>query len=543
VGHGLIDDVDRARDAVEHEDWAVAYEGYSTADPSRLTSEDLERFANAAWWLSRFDEADATWQRAYAAYADAGRHPAAAYVSIRLCFEHMFRDEPSVGMGWLMRAQRHLSGEPECFQHGFLALGQSAVAANTGDPHEAVALAVRATDIGQRFGHRDLIALGIHGQGLALIASGDVPRGMALLDEAMTAVVAGELSAHYTGVILCNVLDVCLDLADIGRAGEWNEAAKRWCESLPEEAPFPGICRVNRAAVAGMRGAWREAEAEASRASQELTFNPAAAGRAFYETGEIRRRIGNVAGAEEAFARARELGVEPQPGLALLRLDQGKTAAALTSLRLAVDGEPGPTPRRARLLAALVDAAVAAGDLDTARGASAELDAFADAVATPAFDATASASAGHVLLASGDVVGAIERLRHACAIWNELRLPYEAALARTRYGLAVRAAGDEDGARLELRASLAAFERLGAAPDAARTAALLPGMAELPGGLTRREAEVLRLVASGKSNRDIAAELVISEHTVARHLQNMFAKLGVSSRSAATAFAFEHDLA
>jgi tetratricopeptide (TPR) repeat protein len=366
VGHGLIDDVDRARDAVERNAWVEAYERFVAADPSHLTSEDLERFANAAWWLSRFEEADALWQRSYTAYAAAGNHPAAAYVSVRLCFEHMFRDEPSVGMGWLMRAQRHLDDQPECFQHGFLALGRSAVAANTGAPDEALALAVRATEIGQRFGHRDLIALGIHGQGLALIADGHVLRGMALLDEAMTAVVAGELSAHYTGVIFCNVLDVCLDLADIARAGEWNDAAKRWCESLPQEAPFPGICRVNRATVAGMRGAWPEAEAEASRASQELTFKPSAAGKAFYETGEIRRRIGNVAGAEEAFARAHELGVEPQPGLGLLRLDQGKTATAQTSLRRAVDGEPGPTPRRSRLLAALVEAAVAAGDLDTA---------------------------------------------------------------------------------------------------------------------------------------------------------------------------------
>ena len=446
-------------------------------------------------------------------------------------------------MGWLMRAQRHLDDQPECFQHGFLLLCRSAVAGNTGQPDEALDLAVGATEIGQRFDHRDLIALGIHGQGLALIAGGQVPRGMALLDEAMTSAVSGELSGHYTGVILCNVLDVCLDLADVARAGEWNDAAKRWCESLPPEAPFPGICRVNRATVAGMRGEWHEAETEAARASQELTFNPAAAGRAFYETGEIRRRIGNAAGAEEAFARAHELGVEPQPGLGLLRLDQGKTDAAFASLRLAVDGEPGHTPRRARLLAALVEAAVAAGDLETASGSSAELDVFARSVATPAFDATASASAGRVLLAAGDATGAIERLRHACAVWNELRLPYEAARARMRYGEAVRAAGDEDGARLELQTALAAFERLGAAPDAARTVALLPGLARLPGGLTRREAEVLRLVAAGRSNRDIAAELVISEHTVARHLQNMFAKLGVSSRSAATAFAFEHDLA
>jgi len=215
------------------------------------------------------------------------------------------------------------------------------VAQFRGEVDEAASKAERATELGQRFGDRDLIAVGIHLQGLARISAGGVAEGMALLDEAMTSVVAGELNPYFTGVIYCNVLSICLELADLARAAEWNKAATAWCESLPEDAPFPGLCRLNRIEAANLRGAWSDAESEARRASEELTFNPRAAGHAFYETGEIRRRIGNFAGAEEAFTRAHELGFDPQPGLALLRLAQGKAEAALGALRLAVAGAGG----------------------------------------------------------------------------------------------------------------------------------------------------------------------------------------------------------
>ena len=250
-----------------------------------------------------------------------------------------------------------------------------------------------------------------------------------------------------------------------------------------------------------------------------------------------------MAGAEEAFGRAHGLGFEPQPGLALLRLDQGKVEAAATALRVAVAGERGNQLRRARLLAAQVDVALAAGDIGTAGPAADELERIAGAFATPVLDAAAATARGAVRLAEDDVSGALDSLRRACGVWQELRLPYEAARTRMLYGLALREAGDREDAVLELRAALAAFERLGAAADAERAAELLAEQPQLPRGLTGREVEVLRLVAAGKSNRDIAAELVISEHTVARHLQNIFAKLDVSSRSAATAFAFEHRLA
>ena len=536
--------IERARDAARQESWAHAYGGLAAADLSDLTPQDLEALADAAWWLSKNDESIAARQQAYAAFAATNDEPRAAYNAGRLSFEHFLREEPAVGAGWLMRAQRHLQDEAECIEHGFLAILEGTVARFSGDLDGAIALAERAATIALRFEDRDVWALGIHTQGLVLIDRGEIADGLALLDEAMTSVVAGELSSFFTGVVYCNVIEACLELADLRRAGEWSEAARTWCEGLPPESPYPGICRINRAEVETLRGAWPEAEAEASRASTELmSFDPIAAAQAFYGTGEIRRRMGNFAGAEESFARAHEIGFDPQPGLALLRLAQGKAEAARTGLRLALSGEAGSRMRRARLLAAQVDVALAMRDVETARAASAELDAIAVGYTSPALDATAATARGALRLAVDDVPGAMESLRHAIAIWRELRMPYEAAVTRTRYAVALRRADAEDDAASELRVAAAAFERLGAVTDARAAKELLSGPAGLPRGLTARQAEVLRLVAAGKSNREIAAELVISEHTVARHLQNMFVKLDVSSRSAATAFAFEHDLA
>ena len=536
-------EIDRARDALRRGSWVEAYAGLRTVDPSRLSPRDLEGLADAAWWLSRSEESFAARQRAYSAYEGAGQDPQAAWCAARLCVEHFLRGEPALAAGWLMRAQRHLRDQPECVQHGFLAVCEGSVAHFRGELDRATSLSERATEIGQRFGDRDLIAMGIHLQGLARISAGNVHEGMALLDEAMTSVIAGDLNPYFTGVIYCNVLSICLDLADLGRAGEWNKAATAWCESLPEDAPFPGLCRLNRIEAASLRGAWSDAETEALRASEELTFNPLAAGHAFYETGEIRRRTGNLAGAEEAFTRAHELGYDPQPGLALLRLAQGKAESALGALSLAVASESRSRLRRARLLAAQVEAALEAADLEAARTASRELDAIARDFGTPALDAGASMARGALRLAEGDVPEAIETLRRACSIWRDLRLPYEAAQARRLYGVALRGAGHEEDARLELRAAVAAFERLGARADASRAADLLAGPAGLPGGLTAREVEVLHLVAAGKTNREVAADLTVSEHTVARHLQNIFAKLDVSSRAAAAAFAVERGLA
>ncbi|MGZ5294162.1 MAG: LuxR C-terminal-related transcriptional regulator [Actinomycetota bacterium] len=535
--------IDRAREAMAGGAWAEAYDAFSAVDRTALTGRDLEGLADAAWWISRLDESLDARHQAYTAFEQEGDDFGAGAVAARLAIEHFVREQPSVGAGYLMRARRHAEHIPPGSEQGFIAMVESNVARFSGDPDGAIVMAREAVEIGRRFGDRNLIAMAIHTEGLARIDAGHAADGLALLDEAMTSVLAGDLDPYFTGIIYCNLIQACLELNDIRRAGEWSDAARVWCDALPPDAPFPGMCRINRAEVARLRGAWPEAEAEAVRACEELAaVEPSLVAAALAQVGEIRRRTGDLEGAETAFARAHELGGEPQPWLAYLRLSQGKIDAARTGLRLALTAEHQPA-RRARLLAAQVEAAVAAGDLDEARAALGELSVVTADADVPGFAAEVATADGQVALADGRVPDALDRLRTAVAAWQALRLPYEAARARVLCAEAILAGGDEDGARLELRTALAAFERLGAAPDVAAVTRMLGDPDALPAGLTAREAEVLRLVAAGMTNRDIAVELVISEHTVARHLQNMFAKLGVSSRSAATAFAFEHGLA
>jgi DNA-binding NarL/FixJ family response regulator len=376
-----------------------------------------------------------------------------------------------------------------------------------------------------------------------LLSEGSVGQGLALLDEAMCAVAARELSALFTGWVYCLGLEACMGVADLRRAAEWTEGAMAWCDSQPAGTPFHGLCRVHRVEVLSLRGEWGRAQTEADLACDELLPNdPGVAAEAFYTAGEIRLRIGDLEAAEEAFRRAHELGRDPQTGLALLRLAEGKPAACAAALRLALAAEGHSHLGRARLLAAQAEVALATGESELARAACDKLDAIAAECGADLLHATAAMARGALLHAVGEPDHARPRLRRALGLWLQLGLPYEAARARMLLAAVSRAAGDRESARLELQAARAEFDRLGAVPDARRAAALLGGGGRLPGGLTQREAQVLRLVAAGKSNRSIGAELVISEHTVARHLNNIFAKLDVSSRSAATAFAFTHGL-
>lgn len=352
----------------------------------------------------------------------------------------------------------------------------------------------------------------------------------------------GELDDLVTGWVYCIGVAVCFDLADLPRATEWNAAALNWCESLPEGTPYHGLCRVHRAELLGLAGAWTDADREADRACEELlAYHPSFAAEGYYVAGEVRRRQGDLAGAEEAFRLAHAHGREPQPGLALVRRAQGRLDDAAAALRSCLEGGGWNLLTRARLLAAQAEVAAARDDLDTARGAAHELDQLAPASAPALLQAMAAETRGAVALADGDAAG-LEHLRRARTQWLGLGLPYEAARIRMRIAEDRLAAGDLDTAHLELHAARSVFEQLGSEDDVRRIDRLLGPERELPAGLTPREVEVLRLVAGGGSNRDIAAELVISEHTVARHLNNIFSKLGVSSRAAATAFAYEHAL-
>jgi DNA-binding NarL/FixJ family response regulator len=374
----------------------------------------------------------------------------------------------------------------------------------------------------------------------------------------MCSVMAGELSSFFTGWIYCLGLQRCMACADVERAAEWTDAAMKWCASMPAENNFRGLCRVHRVEVLELRGAWVRAQTEAQRACEELLPHEGrVAAEASYLAGDIQRRRGDLEAAETSYDRAHALGRDPQPGLALLRLAQGRAEASAVGLGLALASEkPGPGPdggsgrlRRCRLLAAQVEVALALGRTDAARTAADELRELAcDWQRRRGSDATmlhalAASADGAVAFADGDTNRALPVLRRALELWLALGVPYEAAQVRMTLAAADRTAGDEDGARMELTAARDTFEQLGAVPDARRASALLGGVrAQRPGALTEREVQVLRLVAAGGTNRSIAAELVISEHTVARHLNNIFAKLDVSSRAAATAYAYRHGL-
>ncbi|MFF0109278.1 LuxR C-terminal-related transcriptional regulator [Streptomyces hirsutus] len=531
------------------EAWAEAYPLLRGLDPTRLTPDDHAAFADAAWWTGRIEESITQRTRAHAGYAAAGAERRAGYTAWMLFYEHQLAGRSAVAAGWLRRARRHLRDQPECVEQCYLSWVDTERAQERGAFDEAMETADRMGTTARRCGSADLLAMSVQAQAGVLMAQGRFTDGLAVLDEAMCTVMAGELSSFFTGWIYCLGLQRCMACADVERAAEWTEAAMSWCASMPAENNFRGLCRVHRVEVLDLRGDWPGAVAEALRTCEELPPNERrTTARAFYLLGEIRRRRGEFGPAEEGYRRAHELGVDPQPGLALLRLAQGRAEAAAGSLRPALAGREDEGLERCRLLGAQVEVALALGRLDEARTAAGELTVLAGqwqrrcGSESTLLHAAAASAGGAVALAADAPGRALPLLHRALALWLELRIPYEAAQVRMTLAAADRACGDDEGARMELRAALEAFDRLGAEPDTRRAAALLASGPPRPGGLTAREIQVLLLIAQGATNRSVAEELVISEHTVARHLNNIFAKLDVSSRAAATAYAYRHGL-
>jgi DNA-binding NarL/FixJ family response regulator len=534
---------ERVRETVRIGPWLQVYADLSGRDPVSLGAVELDALAEAAWWLCKTDESIAARQRAYAGFRDAKDDRGAARTAGRLFHEHFYRGEGVVAVGWLRRGFRHVEGDPDCVEYGWLWMAEAELHLHQGPLEQAAAGAAHAVQVARHYGDADLAAVAMQIQGRALVAQGRIDAGLALLDDAMTCVLAGELAPLYTGWVYCSVILACKDLADLQRASEWTEAARAWCEALPATTPYSqGLCRIYRGEVLALRGAWDEAEAELSRAHQELLIHkPQGAAEASYGVGEVLRRRGDLAGAEQAFVRAQQLGWDPQPGLALLRLAQGRVEVAAAALRSALASHTVDRFGRARLLAAQVEVAIAAGALDDAAHAARELVTIADGLNSAVVAATAAMAQGALQLAGGSPAAALEQLRGALHGWRELQLPYEEATARLLIGTTQRLLGDEEGGRIEIDAARAGFDRLGAAVDAGHAAALLQRRVSRR-VLTDREVQVLGLVAAGKHNREIAGALHLSEHTVARHMQNILAKLGVSSRAAATSSALRQGL-
>ncbi|MGH3084327.1 MAG: tetratricopeptide repeat protein [Gaiellaceae bacterium] len=474
----VVDSLEAAREAASRHAWREAHAAYASLDDQDLTAEDLERFAEAAWWLGKLDEAISLRERSHAGHVSAGETFKAARVALILSWDYSGRGAFSVSHGWFANAERVLEGEPESAAHGLLALTRAVNKLyGEGTLADAIADFDEAFELGRRFGDRDTQMLALGGKGRALVKSGKIEEGLALLDEATASAVSGELQPFHTGLVYCITISACNDLGDYRRAAEWTEAANRWCDRL-DVTGFPGACRIHRAEIMRLRGDLHDAERVALAACEELgDFDRLITAGGYYEVGEIRRRLGDFVAAEEAYGKANELGADPQPGLALLRLAEGKLDAAVAGITRTLHEADDPLSRLKRL-PAQVEIAVAAGDLRTARAATEELERIVDSYKiggrrAPAFDATVNVASGRIALADGDADGAVACLRAARDEWKQVGAPYETAQARMLLGVAFRREGDEHAATVELEAALATLERLGAKADEQRVKELL----------------------------------------------------------------------
>ena len=537
--------LERGRDAYAARAWAEAHALLSRADESEaLAASDLGLLATASYMLGRDEEWVAAHERAHHLHLDAGDLEPAVRAAFWIGLSFALRNEIGPAEGWFGRAQRLLEElGADCAERGLLMVPQGMGLLFAGEAGQARSVAAEAGEIGRRFGDRNLFALAMLVQGQAAAVDARVDEGLALLDEAMVAVTTEDLSPVVCGLVYCSVILTCQEVFELRRAREWTQALDRWCRQQPDMIAFTGRCLVHRAEILQLSGSWQDALEETRRASRRFVeTNSSAAGLALYREAELLRLQGDFERAEEAYRAASQAGWEPQPGLAQLRLAQGRLDAATAAIRRAAEESANPL-RRATLLPAYVEIMLAAGEVEEARAACDELEAVAGRYSSAMLDAVSAYERAAVELAGGDARRALELLRRALDAWRTLEAPYEVARTRVLIGEACRLLDDTDACALELEAALADFVRLGALPDAGRVEQLLGRKVDgTTHGLSPRELDVLRLVASGKSNREIAAALVISEHTVARHVQNIFGKLRVSSRTAATAFAFEHEL-
>ena len=534
------------RQAFEERAWATAYQRLASLDSDALGDADRLALATAAFLSGDREATDRVLQESYRRHVETGATLAAVRDAFWLGMHHNTSGNPAVGGGWVARGARLLQDAPsDAVEHAYQAVHEMFRCIFAGEYAGALELSVGVSETGRRCRDANLVALGLSCQGRLLIYTGRVRDGLALLDEAMVGLTDPDVSPIIAGHVYCSMVEGCQEIADYRRMTEWTTLLTRWCQVQPDLVPFTGQCAVHRAQIMRWRGALPEAldELRLALARYVAEGGTPAAGLAHYERGEVLRVQGDYAGAAAAYEEAAALGRDPQPGLALLSLAKGRVPAAVAMVRRLMEETPDPVHRSAHLPAA-VEVFLAAGELDAARRAADELSALAGAFGCESLEASSAFWLGSVRLAAGDADGAAEalhHLRHAWKVWIQLGARYEAAWARVQIGVACRVLGDEESALSELGVAGRTFAEIGAAPARSEVERLLGRT--LPDGLSAREAEVLRLVASGQSNGQIAAALFLSQKTVERHLSNIFAKTGATSRTAAAAYAFEHGLA
>lgn len=523
------------------QNWAEAYRSLSAQPRDALDAGELERLAVAAYLIGDDTAAVAAWDDAHKRYAGVGDLSEAGRCGFWAAFCLMMQGRMAHAGGWLGRVGS-LIGDVECPATGYLLIPALLGALDADDADGARQLAERAGEIAGRFADLDLAAFATLGHGQALLALGDEPAGLARLDEVMLSVSSGEVGPVVSGIVYCAVILECMQLLDLARAAEWTAALDGWCRAQPGLVPYRGQCLVHQAQLQQASGDWSAAEATVAEARQRLSEPPhPALGLACYQEGELHRLRGDVAAATAAYQRAAKAGYEPMPGLALLALQKGDAASAAAGIRRAL-GEAGQPFQRPGLLAAAVDIHLAAGDVPTATAAAEELAAIAATSSSAVLRAMAAHASGATLLASGRTAEAMTQLRAASAVWQRLDLPYDGARTAVLLGQGCAALGDRTSAELEFARAGEAFGSLAAQPELQRVRALSGEPPDREGALSARELDVLRLVADGRNSREIATTLHISQHTVRRHLENTFAKLGVNSRASAIAYAYEHGL-
>jgi DNA-binding CsgD family transcriptional regulator len=537
--------------------WRDAYDALSELDgQSPLAAEDLEILAIAGYLCGHAEEARQARLRAYQLYMNSGNARGAARCATIIGFQELDAGEIAEATGclpatmsscaaWVAHASQLLSRVPDGAEHGLLLIPTAyEQLVMEGDPHHAAETAARATAIGRRFGDADLLALSLMLQGRAMVKSLRIPEGTALLDNAVTVIGTGEVSVPVAGIVLTSAIDASGEAFDIGRFEEWTRTLAAWSEHQQGMVAFQSRSLVHLAVLSQLRGRWDEAIDLTERASQEpiAAADPSAGAAAAYALGEILRLRGEVADAQVAYHEAHRLGMDPQPGLALLRLAQGDVKAGMAAIGRVVLETTGPLDR-ARLLPGQVEILLASGDLATAADAAGELVNVALAHGSPALHARAQQARGATLLAQGDAAAALSALRDAARVWHRFNLPYDEARCRTLIARSCVMLGDADAAALEVDLARTMFASLGARPDLAQVESVpVTARPKSTYELTRRELEVLRLLATGLTNREIAHELTVSVRTVDTHVGSILAKLAVSSRAAATAFAHRHHL-
>lgn len=534
------------RVAFQRRAWADAYAELSgAARGTTLALDDLERLAIAAYLVGKDAESNELWARTHQDALAAGDLARAARCAFWLGFGLLMSGEKARGGAWVARASRLIDEEGlDCVEAGYVRIPAALGSLGAGDHAGAHALFRQTGELGRRFGDPNLVAMSCLGQGQALIGSGKIQEGATLLDEAMVAMDAGELSPLVAGIVYCGVIETCQQIFDLRRAQEWTAALTRWCESQPDLVPYRGRCLVHRAELMLLHGTWPDAQQEAEKACHRLCDRPGEVGTgyAFYLCGELHRLRGEWREAERAYAQASRWGHAQQPGLALLRLAQGKVDAAEAAIRRIL-GEASGESSRAAILPAYIEIMLVVEDMSAAQAGADELAEMAERLDAPFLRALAAGARGAIRLAEGDPRAALGSLRQACRLWEDLEVPYELARTRGLIGRACERLGDADSARMEFDTARWYLRELGATPELSRLPAhACGGTAPHRHGLTPRELQVLRLIASGKTNKAIALELGVSERTIDRHVGNILAKLNVPSRTAATAYACQHQL-